>query len=128
MQFVFSGLPSAVTEIVAAIKDRADDETDSFTDIGRYAVTDGAVTIPVAYHHLVRYFGLTHYSVWFKVLEMEGKDEPMESVPETKAETIDQARPQLLHPMSGAAIRIVKTSSESWPLCRISFMTHTLQC
>ena len=68
VQFVFSGLPSAVTEIVTAVKDRTDDKTDSYTEIGRYAVSNGAVTIPVAYHHLVSYFGLTHYSVWFKVL------------------------------------------------------------
>lgn len=42
--------------------------------------------------------------VWFKMLDTGGKDGPMENVPETKGETIYQARPQLLHPMSGAAI------------------------
>jgi hypothetical protein len=74
--FTFSNLPAAVTALIVAVKDRPDDEsatpeeepTDTYTELGRYPVSLGTVTIPVSYGDLVRYFGATHYAIWFQAL------------------------------------------------------------
>ena len=65
--FTFSGLPGEVREILAGIKEKETTE-DRYHEIGRYAVLNGMVTIPISYWDLVNYFGITHYSVWFQVI------------------------------------------------------------
>jgi len=65
--FTLSELPGEIQEIIAGIKHRETQE-DQYTEIGRYAVQDGSVAIPVEYHDLIRFFDITHYSVWLKAL------------------------------------------------------------
>ena len=74
--FTFSGLPSEITEVVAAIKNLGasgvpityDTPEDTYTEIGRYPVLNGSVTIYPSLSNLVKYFGKTHYSIWFQVI------------------------------------------------------------
>lgn len=74
--FTFSGLPSEITEVVAAIKNLGasgvpityDTPEDTYTEIGRYPVLNGSVTIYPSRSDLVKYFGNTHYSIWFQVI------------------------------------------------------------
>jgi hypothetical protein len=69
VRFTFSNLPAAVTEMIVAVKDRVpDDQEDTYTEIGRYPVSLGTATIPVSYGDLVRYFGATHYAIWFQMI------------------------------------------------------------
>lgn len=65
--FTFTGLPAEISAIVVAIKARDDDE-DRYDDLETLLVRGGTLTIPVAHADLTRYFGETHYSVWFRTL------------------------------------------------------------
>lgn len=64
----FSELPDEVTQILIGVKAVHDDTDDTFTEIGRFVVVAGSVSIPLAYTDLVYYFGVTHYSIWFQVI------------------------------------------------------------
>lgn len=64
--FTFSNLPSSITGFIAAIK--VPETNEQYTEIGRYSVSNRSVTIPVSSSDLVRYFGLTHYTVWFQTI------------------------------------------------------------
>jgi hypothetical protein len=69
VRFTFSNLLAAVTEMIAAVKDRVpDNQEDTYTAIGRYPVSLGTATIPVSSADLVRYFGATHGAIWFQAL------------------------------------------------------------
>jgi hypothetical protein len=63
--FTFSGLPSEITEIVAAVKKQ---ETEQYTEIGRYEAQDEIVVVPVAWEDLISYLGITHYTLWFQAI------------------------------------------------------------
>jgi len=65
--FTFTGLPAEISAIVVAIKAR-DAETDRYDDLETLPVRGGTLAIPVAHADLTRYFGETHYSVWFRTL------------------------------------------------------------
>jgi hypothetical protein len=65
--FTFSGLPTEVTDILVARKEKESPE-DQYNEIGRHAIHNDTAEIPVAWEDLVAYFGITHYSVWFQVI------------------------------------------------------------
>jgi len=68
VEFRFTNLAAGVSDIIVGILER-DSDPATYTEIGQYPVTDGVANVPVAYHHLISYFGSTHYAIWFRALD-----------------------------------------------------------
>lgn len=64
----FSELPNEVTQIMIGVKAVHDENDQTFTERGGFAVVNGSVSIPLEYGDLVSYFGVTHYSIWFQAI------------------------------------------------------------
>jgi hypothetical protein len=64
----FSGLASDITAIVIGVKAMHNDNDQTFTERGRFAVVDGSVSISLDYGDLTAFFGITHYAIWFQAL------------------------------------------------------------
>jgi hypothetical protein len=63
----FSGLLPSVSAIRLGIPVSREDLT-TYTEVGTYPVSGGAVSIPVAFEDLAAFFGPTHYAVWYMLI------------------------------------------------------------
>ena len=62
----FSNIPADVTSVVVGVETAP--KSWQYNEVGTYAVSGGAVSIPVDYADLAAVYGPTHYSIWFKLV------------------------------------------------------------